>query len=82
MGKVVYDLKSLKPVAAGLITLTAVWSIHQFILIETNLIQVSLKVLILLGLYGGMILLLGLSQEDHLVITRLRQRINAILPKT
>lgn len=77
-----YDLKSLKPVAAGLIALTAVWSIHQFILIETSLIQVSLKVLILLGLYGGMILLLGLSQEDHLVITRLRKRINTVLPNT
>lgn len=77
-----YNLSFLKPVAAGLVTLVAAWGVHQLFLTEVNLVHTAINVVILFTVYAGMILLLGLSQEDRTVLARLRQRAGTMLSRS
>jgi O-antigen/teichoic acid export membrane protein len=69
-----YNLEFLKPVAAGLVALASAWVISQLFPSEPSLILVGLNILIILAVYAGMILLLGLSQEDRAILVRLSGR--------
>jgi len=76
-----YNLGFLKPILAGLAALTVAWVIRQSFATETNLFYTLINSILLLALYAGVILALGLSQEDRVVLSRLRQRMRAVLSK-
>jgi O-antigen/teichoic acid export membrane protein len=69
-----YDASFLKPIAAGLLAFVVAWATRQLLHTESNLILAALNATLLISVYAGMILALGLSQEDRLVLTRLRKR--------
>lgn len=77
-----YNLGFAKPIAAGLVALAAAWAIRQFFATEANLIYVFMNVGLLLATYAGLILLLGLSQEDRTVLARLCGRMKVILSRS
>jgi len=76
-----YNLSFLKPVAAGLVTLAIAWGVRSLSPHEANLIYTAMNAIILLAVYAGMILLLGLSQEDRMVLSRIVQRMSAVLSR-
>jgi len=76
-----YNLGFIKPILAGLLALIAAWVIRQSFATETNLFYTLINVILLLAIYAGVILALGLSQEDRVVLARLGQRMRAVLPK-
>lgn len=76
-----YNLSFAKPVLAGLMALAVAWAIRQLFPAEANLIYTFVQMILLLVVYGGMILALGLSQEDRAVLARLRGRMIAMLSK-
>jgi O-antigen/teichoic acid export membrane protein len=76
-----YNVSFIKPVAAGLVALAAGWLIRQLFHTETNLVYTAINVAILSAVYVGMILLLGLSREDRMVLTRIGRRLGAMLSR-
>lgn len=76
-----YNVSFVKPVAAGLVALVTAWVIRQAFHTEANFIYTAMNVSILFAVYVGMILLLGLSQEDRRVLARIGRRVSARLSK-
>jgi O-antigen/teichoic acid export membrane protein len=76
-----YNASFVKPVAAGLVTLVTSWVIRQAFHTEANLFYTAMNVTILFAVYVGMILLLGLSQEERRVLARIGRRVSAGLLK-
>jgi hypothetical protein len=77
-----YNSSFLKPIVAGLAALAAVWFTHQFFQTEADLLAAVLYATIILVIYVGGMLLLGLSAEDYLVIDSLRKRVSAVLSRS
>jgi len=75
-----YNASFFKPILAGLVTLGAALGIRRLHIGDT-LAGVVISVVALLATYLVVILVLGLSQEDRLVLTRLCQRIRTLLPQ-
>ena len=71
-----YDASFLKPILAGLAAFLVAWFIRQALHTETSLVYAAMNAAILFAVYGGMILLLGLSEEDRAVLTRVARRAN------
>jgi O-antigen/teichoic acid export membrane protein len=76
-----YDLSFAKPIAAGLVALAAAWGMRQLLPIQTNLFYLAMNVIFLFAVHAGMILLLGLSQEDRAVLDRVGRRMRAVVSK-
>jgi len=76
-----YNWSFLKPVVAAAVVLLVARSIDFLFPAQTNLVFTIINMLILIVAYGGIILLLGLSEEDLMVLTRVRRRVLALLPK-
>jgi O-antigen/teichoic acid export membrane protein len=76
-----YNMSFVKPVAAGLVALAVGLGTRLFSFPEENLVFTVMNVAILLAVYAGMILLLGLSKEDRIVLARVSQRMSAVLSK-
>jgi O-antigen/teichoic acid export membrane protein len=76
-----YNLGFLKPILAGLVALIVAWAIRQSFATETDLFYTLINSILLLAIYAGVILALGLSQEDRVVLSRLRQRMRAVLSR-
>lgn len=74
-----YNASFLKPIIAGLVTLVAALGVRQLNM-DNSLVGIVFSVAALLSTYLVMILILGLSQEDRLVLNRLYQRIRTLLP--
>lgn len=70
-----YTMAFWKPIAAGVVAVAMGWFTRQSIPTTQNLLFALLNVLVILIVYVGMILLLGLSPEDREVITQLRLRV-------
>jgi O-antigen/teichoic acid export membrane protein len=77
-----YNTNFLKPVIAGVVTLLTSFAVMRFLRPEASLIYLGIDVIILLTVYVGMILLLGLSQEDRLIVDRLCQRVGIKLARS
>jgi len=77
-----YNLSFIKPIIAGLTTLAVAGALRSFSSDNANLFFVAVTVAIMLAVYGGMILLLGLSEEDRVVLNRVGRRVNASLIKS
>jgi O-antigen/teichoic acid export membrane protein len=75
-----YNKSFVKPVVAGVAAALATRGMAQWFLARGDLISTGLNIGFLLITYAAMILILGLSEEDQMVITRLRGRLTAILP--
>lgn len=72
-----YNLSFLKPIAAGLAAWAAAWVVRRSFFSTESLLHTIVNVAILLAVYAGMILLLGLSEEDRAVLTRIGGRLRA-----
>jgi O-antigen/teichoic acid export membrane protein len=76
-----YNQDFFKPILAGFVALLVAWGIRQSFATETNLFYTLINMILLLAIYAGVILALGLSQEDRVVLSRLSQRMRAVLSK-
>jgi O-antigen/teichoic acid export membrane protein len=76
-----YNWSFIKPLAAGLVALVASWGVRLLSPPKVNLVYTAMNVVILLVVYAGMIILLGFSQEDRIVLTRVSRRMSAMLSK-
>jgi O-antigen/teichoic acid export membrane protein len=70
-----YNSSFLKPVSAGLVTLIVAGGLRWLSPSGLNLVYVVIGMVVMLVVYSGMILVLGLSPEDHMVLSRLRRRV-------
>lgn len=68
-----YNLSILKPIAAGMVTFVVVWFLQQTIFITSNLLNSILQAGILCGVYAAIILLMGLSSEDRMILKSIKQ---------
>ena len=69
-----YDITFIKPVLAGLTALIATWSLKNLLDYSGGFVAVFYMGL-LLAIFGGSIFLLGLSQEDKMILQRLTNRL-------
>ena len=76
-----YDVSFVKPIAAGLLALAAAWTTRQLLHTESNLILAAFNAALLVSIYAGIVLALGLSQEDREVMARLRKRTGRIFAR-
>lgn len=70
-----YNMNFLKPIVAGLLGAAASWGISRLLPFETGLVYLVVNVVTVFVVYVGMIFLLGLSQEDYMILARLRKRV-------
>jgi len=71
-----YNWSSLKPVTAGLVATGVTCLINQRLTLNSLMLQVAAGMSILWGIYVLMVILLKFSEEDRLVLNRLRVRLN------
>jgi O-antigen/teichoic acid export membrane protein len=76
-----YTLGLLKPVAAGLVALILGWIVRQVLHIDTNLLFAVINGFAVLGVYAGMILLLGLSKEDKIIFSHFVKRAASVFER-
>ncbi len=69
-----YDWSFLKVLAAGLVALGVAWGVRQLFGTQSHLLYAGLNAILLLAVYAGVILMLGLSREDRAVLNRVRRR--------
>jgi hypothetical protein len=74
-----YNMSFIKPVIAGLVTLVVTWVTRQAFHTEAHLVYTAINVALLFAVYAGLILLLGLSQEDRAVVVQISRRVSARL---
>jgi O-antigen/teichoic acid export membrane protein len=77
-----YNASFIKPITAGLVTLAVSWGVRLLSPPQVNLVYTAMNVAILLAVYVGMMLLLGLSQEDRMVLARLRGRMGRMFSRS
>jgi O-antigen/teichoic acid export membrane protein len=70
-----YNLSFLKPIVAGLVTLAIAAIARQALQATADILTAALTVLVILVAYVSTILLLGLSEEDRMVLARMRRRV-------
>jgi len=70
-----YNAGFLKPVVAGLLALTSAWVINRLFPMETSLIYIGFMIVLILAVYTGVILLMGLSEEDRVILDRVGGRL-------
>lgn len=77
-----YNRTFLKPIAAGLVTLVVAGIMSRWLLVEANpLVQLAIYGLIILAVYVGVFLVLGLPPEEQAVWKRVHRRISAVRSK-
>ncbi len=70
-----YDGSFLKVLAAGLVALGVAWGVRELFGTQSNVFYAGLNATLLLVVYAGVVLMLGLSQEDRAVLDRVRRRL-------
>jgi O-antigen/teichoic acid export membrane protein len=70
-----YDWTFVKPAAAALLATGVTLLVRNGLASIPSLLQLAVGALVLTGLYAAAIVLLGLSEEDHLVLDRLWARV-------
>ncbi len=77
-----YSLNFLKPIFAGGIAMAIVlFIIESFTTSANDLVVIIVNVSVLLITYTGLLLLFGLSQEDRMVLSRLKRRTGSIFSR-
>lgn len=69
-----YNLTFLKPLAAGAAAFASVWVMKTLLFTGDSLVEVVVLTLILLAVYFGVTLLLGLSEEDRAILIQLKNK--------
>jgi O-antigen/teichoic acid export membrane protein len=75
-----YNKSFIKPLVAGVVAAMAAYAIARWVFVESNLVGTVLNIGFLMAVYVAVMLLLGLSEEDRIVLARLRGRFKAALP--
>ena len=75
-----YNKSFIKPLVAGAVAAVATFAMARGGFFESNLIGTGLNIGLLMAMYVAMMLLLGLSEEDRIVLAHLRGRLKAALP--
>ncbi len=70
-----YNRSFIKPITAGLAGAAAALGVGRLLPGGASFLSVAIIVLLLLATYAGVLLLLGLSEEDRAVLARLRGRV-------
>ena len=71
-----YNLSFVKPLTAGFVALLAALGTNMLLPVATHPVYAIIHSTVLLGVYVGLIVALGLSQEDRVVLARLRARLS------
>jgi O-antigen/teichoic acid export membrane protein len=74
-----YNLSFIKPIVAGIVALAFTWVLRQQFHTAANLVYAGLSAVMLFAVYLGVILLLGLSDEDRVILMHIRRRLGAVL---
>ena len=69
-----YNASFLKPIAAGLAAGATTLALNRLLSPETSLVYTVVNAVVLVAVYVGIVLLLGISDEDRAVLARLRGR--------
>lgn len=77
-----YNRSFIKPVVAGLVATAGSLVLGQWLSAETRLLYLIIDVLAIFVVYAGVILLLGLSDEERLVVARVRKRASSLLSRS
>ncbi len=75
-----YNRSALKPVAAAAAALAGALIVNRWFPADAGLIFLGINVAAVFAIYVGVTLLLGLSAEDRLMLSRFYQRARRILP--
>lgn len=75
-----YNRGFLKPIFAGLIAAIATYFLDGLILADMGIVGIIVNIIFLLGLYTVAILALGLTADDHLILSRVGHRLRPWLP--
>jgi hypothetical protein len=77
-----YNRSFAKPVIASLVAAAVTYAATHWVLADTGFATTVLCIGLLLATYSSMILLLGLSEEDQMVLRRFYSRLSrAAIPK-
>jgi hypothetical protein len=71
----------LKPILAGLVGATVAWGTDRLLPVESDLLRAIVASAMLAAIFAGMLLVLGLSQEDRAVLDRVAQKIIPASPR-
>jgi O-antigen/teichoic acid export membrane protein len=74
-----YNMSFIKPILAGLLAVGVIWILPTSFPSEINLIYTIISIGILIIVYGAGVFLLGLSDEDHALLTRLQRKAGPML---
>jgi len=77
-----YNRSFAKPIVAGVAALIGALVVGTRLPAEPNILVMAIYALIVLAVYGGMLLLLGLSPEERSMLARLRRRASAVLSRS
>lgn len=75
-----YNAIFLKPLIAGGIAFSLMW-IASWFYPTVDLLHLIVSLPLLVAIYVGLLLLLGLSEEDRLIVQRLRRRVENMLSR-
>lgn len=74
-----YDVSYLKPFTAGLSALLVAFLLNQLSSAEVSPVFAAINAVVLVVVYTGVILLLGLTEEDRVILARLRRRLRVMV---
>lgn len=77
-----HNASFIKPVAAGSVALLSILLIGHWLPGDERLLYLALQIGLLFAVYGSLIILLGLSKEDRLVLARVRRRMDSLLTRS
>ena len=70
-----YNLRILKPVLAGIVALGAGFGIDRLVPADGGLVQLMFDALVVVGVYAMVLIALGLSEEDRVIIRAIARRL-------
>lgn len=76
-----FNLGFVKPIAACLVAFISSWGVRLLAPFEMVVIDVIVNVIVILAVYAALILLMGLSREDRIVLSHVIRRAKAALPR-
>jgi O-antigen/teichoic acid export membrane protein len=75
-----YDRSTLKPIAASLGAGASTLVLRLWLPAEASVFYMVIQIAVLLGVYVGVTLLLGLSEQERTVLVRFYRRVRSMIP--
>ncbi|HEX5586230.1 MAG TPA: polysaccharide biosynthesis C-terminal domain-containing protein, partial [Acidimicrobiia bacterium] len=75
-----YDVSFVKPLVAGTVAFVAGVALAHWMPVGTDLGRAIAQSIVIVGLYAGLLVLLGLAAEDRLVLRRVGHKVLAAVP--